>query len=469
MPTPPALRLDGGSPIAGRDRIFLGGLSCVALWVGVRGILKMGFVGQDFVYHRALILLFHYEPLARSYKYTNPPALYWFGSMVHDHVSASQYLAVMAMAFLILNVAALWLVYGFLWKSIVNPQLRYCAASFATLVPFRVVHSVVIASDAFTIPIFALAALFTLRLFANPRSVLSWAALSLSLTAGMFCKYTFAGLLAPVALLVGWSLAFRLARGERLRWGLIGALSLALPIEVLLLEVHESAEQGGMLTDHGWIRKGDPPVMRWRDILLLKASDLNLLSAPDYFGGRVFENRKYSYLGLLHASSVTDISNFFQPPSPAAVAGLGDFWRPPIPRGRTALSQALQVFSVRWCVVFSALALGGTLFCGALSGASLLARKPLVADSIVVVTALAVGFYLPVFLALPRVQDAYTGGYWTPRLVMPAVLVFFSLGFVLLDFALGRLQGSHPAPRVFLALFSCYTAVACAAFVGFLA
>jgi 4-amino-4-deoxy-L-arabinose transferase-like glycosyltransferase len=129
----------------------------------------------------------------------------------------------------VLNVSALWLFYVRLWRGISSRELRYCAAAFTTLVPFRVVHSIVIAADAFTVQVFALAALFTLRLFDNPRRIRSWIGLSLCLTAAMFCKYSFSGMLPPVVLLLGFAIMTRLGKGERLRWCVFGALSLALP------------------------------------------------------------------------------------------------------------------------------------------------------------------------------------------------------------------------------------------------
>jgi hypothetical protein len=467
MPTPAAPTPSRDGLFAARDRLFLIFLSAAAIALGLRGILRFSYVGQDFVLHRALILLFPHESLSYYFKFTNPPALYWFGSLVHEHVSADHYLEVVALCFLILNVSALWLFYGFLWKGIANWQLRYGAAAFITLVPFRVIHSIVIAADAFTIPVFALVALLTFRLFGNPRGVLSWAGLSLSLAAGMFCKYTFSGVLPPIALLLGFAVATRLGKGERLRWCVIGALSLALPSEVFLLEMYRNAEQKGPIS-HAWLREGEPPQMRWSDILMVKEADMGLLSAPEFYRDRIFETRKYSYPGLLHLASVTDSMNLFQRPPSDLPAELRDLFRTPSTRDRTPLSQVLQAWSVRWCLALSALAVAGTIFCGVLSAASLLTRRPLLPDSTVVMAALAAGYYSPVFLFLTRLNDAYGGAFWLPRLVMPAILAFFSLGFVAVDYAYARLDRRRPVAAALLALFSVYVVVACLVFVGFL-
>jgi hypothetical protein len=140
----------------------------------------------------------------------------------------------------------------------------------------------------------------------------------------------------------------------------------------------------------------------------------------------------------------------------------------PIQRRRSPLSQFLQIVAVRWCIVFSALAIAGTLFCVVLSSLSLLLGMPLLADATVVVTALATGFYLPVFLSLHELTNPYASGYWLPRLILPALLVFFSLGFVMLDLGCKHLERLGRAPNRCLWLFSGFTLAVCLLFIGFL-
>ncbi|MGA2015913.1 MAG: hypothetical protein ABSH26_03095 [Opitutaceae bacterium] len=463
----PASTIQQASPFTARDRLFLGLLVAAASAVGLRGIYHYGYIGQDFLVHLRLITAFPTLPWTVLYYQTTPPALYWLGSLVREHAPA-HFLEALALVFLVLNAAGLWIFYGFLWNSMVNWQLRYSAAAFATFVPFRLIHSIVIAADAFSLPLFALAALFALRLFGRPGSFGSWVGLSLSLSAGVLCKYTFAGMLPAAAILLAAAVRWRLPSGERLRWSVVGILALAVPSEVFALEMVESSRAKGTLTDLVWLRKGEPAVMRWRDILLLKENDLGLLSAPEYFRDRVYEVRKYSYLGLLHVSSVTDVMNLFQPPPGAIPTDWGQRAQRPFLRDRTARSQRLQVWSVRWCLAYSAMAVLGTLSCGALSAGSLLRRVPILPDATVVITVLAVGFICPVFLTLTLVNDPYMAAYWYPRLVLPAILVFYSLGFVALDRLCQRLARRQGAPRRFLLAFAGYTLVACLLFIGFL-
>jgi hypothetical protein len=439
-------------------------LSAVGFIVGLMGIYHYGYMGQDFLPHRDLVLTF---PGSYNYHLTNPPGLYWFGSLIHNHFSAAHYLEFIALASLILNGAALWIIYGFLWSSIAQWQLRYSAAALVTLIPFRVIHSVVLAADAFTLPIFALAAIFTLRLFENPGRVSSWIWLSLSLSAGMFFKYTFAGLFPPIALLVGIAILRRLKGASRFNWIAIGILALALPTAIFAIQWREIKMAGGDVAVGQWLPKGAPSIMRWSDILTLQKSDLRVLSAPEYLRDKLYGFRTFSYMGLVHVSSFTDVSNFFQPPPKGVSTKWSERRVDPFERARSSFSQALQVSAVRLGMVFSVLAVIGTIFCLCLGAAALLLWKPVLPNETLVMTALAAGFYSTVFLSLHRLLDPYTPGFWLPRLVLPGLLVFFGLGFVLLDFAC-RLARHQSSLKPFLLIFAAYTAATCLLFIGFL-
>ena len=453
-------------PYSGRDLLYLALLSAGGVALGLAGIRNFGYMGQDFLTHVGLVRSY---PSGFTYALTNPPGLYWFASLVRDAVGPDHYLEAVAAAFLALNSAALWILYGFLWEGIALAPLRYAAAAFATFVPFRAIHSVVLASDALTFPIFAVAALFALRLYENPRSAASWAGLSLTLTAGMFCKYTFVGLLPPAALLVAAAVARRLSGAARLRWGAVGVLALALPAAAFLLQIRETQRLKGDVATGQWLPPGAPSVMRWSDILTPQRSDVGLLSAPGYLGGRLYGFRNYSYMGLLHVASFTDVLDIFQAPAAGVEKDGSHRTQLPFARQRTRASQALQEVSVCMGLAFSALAGIGTLACLVLGGVSLLSGRGRIEDSAaLVLAALAGGFYSTIFLSLHRLGDPYTPGFWLPRLVLPALLVFYCLGFVGLDLALRRAGGSEKGGTVARLAFG-YTLAACLVFAGFLA
>jgi hypothetical protein len=98
----------------------------------------------------------------------------------------------------------------------------------------------------------------------------------------------------------------------------------------------------------------------------------------------------------------------------------------------------------------------------------LFSRPPALPDATVILTAMALGYYSPIFFSLHRLGDPYTAGYWLPRLVLPALLVFFSLGFLMVDTASRRWSPGSAVRRVIPWAFAGYTAVACLLFVGFL-
>ncbi len=460
MPDQPSPRL-----FARRDRLLLTLLAAAGFILGVRGILHYGYMGQDFASHRAVILSY---PEGFSYALTNPPGLYWLGSGIRHHISTTYYLELTALVFLGLNTAGLWLLYRFFWQSITHWQLRYAAAAFITFVPLRVIHSIVIAADAFTIPAFALVALFTLRLVDDPRRIFSWIGLSLSLSAALLCKYTFVGLFPPLGLMLAVTLVRQLPKGRRLRWAMVGIAALLIPAGIFSHEMRESEKVNGATTYGHWKAEGTPSVMRWQDILTVQKSDMAVLAAPEYVKGALYGFRKYSYPALLHVSSLTDTLNFFQKVPPEISTAWGHRTQDDVGRTRTARSQAFQIWAVRLGLLYSVLALAGTVFCGALGLQSLFSRKPLLPNATVVITALAAGYYAVILFNLPRVGDPYTAGYWLPRLVLPALIVFFSLGFVLVDFTLQHREQPGPMARGLLYAFTGYTAAVCAIFVGFL-
>jgi hypothetical protein len=450
---------------AGRDRVFLAIVSAAGFVLGLVGIYHYGYNAQDFVTHRDQILTY---PRTFTYSINYSAGLAWLGSFVRVHVSASHYLEAIALVFLVLNAAALWILYAFLWLSLSWWQLRYASAAFVTFVPFRVTTAVALASDAFTLPLFAAAAACVLRLCEEPRRPGTWAALGLVLVGGTLCKYSLIGLVPPIGLLLLVAIGRRLPKGGRLPWVLAAVLTLALPALVLEFQLRESMKAHGYLSGAEWTPKDAPPVMRWSDLLMLQRSDARLLSAPDYFHGKLYEPRAYSYPGLLLVSSFSDVLGNFQPPLPPVTTAWDHRTQDYVMRERSARSQALQEVSVWAGLVYSALALVGVAVCLALSVLSLTSGRPRIADAVVVLTLLALGYYAPLFYSLHRLGHPYSEGYWLPRLIIPSLLVFFILGFVALDQAAKLLERRNRHPGPLLGAFAGFTFAACLVFVGFL-
>src|SRR6185436_735632 len=170
------------------DRVFVGITLAVCLVQGLVGVAKYGYCGQDFDYHYSLLTGF---PRTFSYAYTNPPGLYALG-WVAGLVSRTWILEITAVMLVVLNTAALWLLSRILTRIIASPELRYAAILLAAFVPFRVVHAVVLASDALTVPAFVAVAWYAIRLFERPEhDARTWAIVGAFVTAGLLIKYTF--------------------------------------------------------------------------------------------------------------------------------------------------------------------------------------------------------------------------------------------------------------------------------------
>lgn len=449
-----------------RDRCYLGALLVVALLVGLSGIKDHGYIGQDFDSHHLVIKTY---PLNFSYGMTNPPGLYVLGNLIYRYITEVYYLEVLAGFFLVLNLAGLWLLFGLLWSMIDSWRLRYAAAALITFVPFRTVHAIVIASDAFTIPLFAAIAALTLHLFQKPRSVSAWVGLSLTLSVALLTKYTFVGTLAAIAAVLGIKLIRELTGGELARYLTIAFFALGIPASVFLLQMQESRKVSGATTTGHWKPKGNPPVMRWSDILLPQRSDVRIFSALQYFPDEVYVTRRYSFMGLVHLTSFSDSQNFFENPPTKVSPHWKQRARESFHRDRSRLSHLLSKLSLAWCVPLSILAIAGTLGCGALGlHALFFPGRARVAPATIVVAALAAGFYAPVYFSLTQLGDPYTAGYWLPRLVLPGLLMFFALGFVLLDFAVRNNGGDPRREKIVGRLALAHTAVACAIFIAIL-
>jgi DNA-binding beta-propeller fold protein YncE len=171
--------------------------------------------------------------------------------------------------------------------------------------------------------------------------------------------------------------------------------------------------------------------MNYDDLLWVKSADLALFKAPDYWRDDIRVPHKHSYLGLSHMGTFTDTMNLFQVlPGPRSI---GDYLIPGFKvrrQWKTAVMQASMSLGALWTV----LALIGTpwflfraakdLYNGKLEREDLLAF-------------FGGAYFLLVFLPIPFTDHSALNGYWTPRLILPPLLLFFCAGFLLIDRKIG--------------------------------
>jgi 4-amino-4-deoxy-L-arabinose transferase-like glycosyltransferase len=455
---------DSSVALRGSECAWLGLLLVGSAGLGLHGLLNYGYIGQDFPLHRHLIESY---PDGYSFRETNPPVLYWLGALIRHHVTTTHYLEALGLILLALNTLALAGFYRVIRAAIGHPTLRLAAATLVTFVPVRVIHAMVISSDAFTLPVFAATACCTLDLRRNPRRISRWLGLTVVLTLGMAMKYSLVGLLPPVAFALGTTL-WRNGRGTRGSTAAWLAIALALPTMVFLGEMRESAKVGGATTSGHWKAPGTPSIMRWQDILLPKPNDWRLLYAPEYFKDGLYLDRAYSYAGLLIVTTFTDSQNFLQQVPPGVSTAWDQRVQEDPGRQRAGLSRRLQRWSVRWNLPLALLTLAGTMATLVWAIPALVGGAGRVREGAALLAILSGGVYAPIFFSFTSLGDPYTPGYWHPRLVLAALVGFLVLGYVLLDVAHARLAHRPRVQALLPRLALGHAFVSAAIFVGFL-
>jgi hypothetical protein len=126
------------------------------------------------------------------------------------------------------------------------------------------------------------------------------------------------------------------------------------------------------------------------------------------------------------------------------------------------------MFAINWAIPFSVLGLVGTLYCLALAIPSILQPNTLLSQQAALVGILAMGFYAPIFFCLHRIAIPYYAGYWLPRLIMPPLVVFLVLGFLILEFSIERASFSPRTQNIIKNISLAYTSIACLLFIAFL-
>jgi len=441
------------------DRIFLGLTLLASLVQGLFGIAKYGYCGQDFGYHYAILRTF---PAGFTYAYTNPPGVYALGYLVASVISKRFVLEGTAFVLLVVNVSSLWLLYGLVRRIITSRPIRWAAMLLATFVPFRVVHSIVYSGDAVTIPIFLIVVRQAIAMLdEDSMPIRRWVIIGASATIGMLFKYTFAGLLPPLALLAIHQ--FRTSGRDRGHRGVAvaGVICLLVPSSTFLVQMRLSSRANGTTVVSQWLAPGEPIQMTVADLVLLKRADREILKAPQFFQDELWQPHKYSYLALLHLATFTDVLNYLQE-KPRLSAHWDVHMRDSddLPRARAAT--IWSPIAVVGALPVTAAALLGALWFLVASLAWLAGQRGRAVMPLAVLCLLACGFYAPLVLNITKVKCPYSCGYWLPRLAMPSLLSFLILGFVTVDRAIAALpRGRGICARSCLV----YTAILCVVFI----
>lgn len=358
---------------------------------------------------------------------TNPPLYYLFGYALFKATGRNNVFPItLSILQAALNCLSLWCFFLFSARRFKSAVVLLAFGLFVAFLPVRVIHAVTLGPDSTTIPLFVLLVFIFDKLLNEERNIGRNAALlGLGLSLAVATKYSFIALI-PAAAVIFASLSWKR------RWSLnasltIGALGLVLPTVLVLCSFWASSRVHGYNTEKHWLRKGVPADMNYKDLFSVKPADAQLFRAPEYFKRQILVAHKHSYLALSHFGIFTDPMNLFQQLSVRQDVGKILI---PDQKIRHSWKTPLMSASMSLGIIWTLAALAGTARLAWRSlkhaGNGRLERE----DGILL---LGLAYFLLMFLPIPFVHGGALFGYWTPRLILPALLSFFLAAFLLID------------------------------------
>lgn len=399
-----------------------------------------GYVGPDYWTHLPRLIEW---PRIFDFSTTSPPTYYLLGHGLFLLIgSRNAFPITLSIIQAAINALAMWWFFIYSERRFKSPVIHLALVFFLAFLPVRIIHATTIGTDCTTVPAFVLV-LFLFDKFlseqtSNPKNA---AFLGLGLALGVWSKYSFMALLPAVFAIFacmwkkrGWN--FR-------RFVTICILSLILPTGLSLHSFWASARLHGYNTEKHWLQPGMEPDMNYKDLLSVKANDVQLFRAPEYFGSpehrapqyfkySINVAHKHSYLGLSHLGIFTDTMNLFQklrvPPHLDGTLNPDRKMRRP---WKTPVMAASMFLGIIWTL----LALIGapwTFF----EAVKNLSRDKLERED--AASLFGIAYFLLMFLPIPFLSFASLYGYWTPRLILPSLLCFSWAAFLLLERKIAR-------------------------------
>ena len=395
----------------------------IAFVLSVAAAIRGGFVGADYNTH--LYRLTQASEML-DFSTTDPPLYYLLGRALFKVVGRNNAFPItLSILQAAINTVALWWLFLYSEKRFRSRIIHLAFAFFLTFLPVRLIHAVTIGTDCLTVPVFVLVLFLFNKFLSESTSTPKHAAfLGLGLALGICSKYSFMALLPAVFvifLFLGWKRRWSLKR-----FAAICALGLVLP-SAFALENFWASAKGGYTTGVLWHGQQMGSDMNFKDLLSVKAADLELFKAPDFWKEGALVPHKFSYLGLSHVATFTDPMNLFQvyrlPP------GLNTTLIPNLKTRRPWKTRVMQA-SVSLGTVWTMLALIGTVWLLFLTIRNLY-RDNLEPENIAAL--LGVAYFLLMFLPIPFVHGGFIFWYWFPRLILPALVGFFWAAFLFID------------------------------------
>jgi 4-amino-4-deoxy-L-arabinose transferase-like glycosyltransferase len=392
--------------------------------LSILAALRGGYVGPDYYTHFTRLTGWQH---VFEFSTTGPPLYYLLGHALFRVIGSNNAFPItLSILQAAINAVALWFFFRFIERRFASRLIYSALVLFLTFLPVRVIHSVTLGADCLTIPCFVLV-LFVFDKFWKSESATLKAATMLGLTLGLavWVKYSFIALIPAIFLLLIW-------RWWKRRWRLrrfiaICAVGLLLPSALGFYSWRATRWVQSYYTQLLWLPKGAQSDMNFKDLLFVKKNDLQLFKAPEYFKKQILAAHKHSYLALSHLGVFTDTMNLFQILSvPQEFGGI----MIPDQKIRHAWKTPVMQASMSLGVIWTLLALIGTAWClcRAVRNAWIdrLEREDLTC-------LLGMAYFLLMFLPIPFVYGGNLFGFWTPRLILPALLSFFLAAFLFID------------------------------------
>jgi hypothetical protein len=389
----------------------------------LNAVYKGGAQGQDFDYHRQLTLEVAQHPLSPSPGYHVDPPLYYGVAAVVLQLFGPNWTRAIGVVNVLFNVCALILLYANATLMIKDQFLRLGLLCLVAFLPAFTITSAVICPDALT-PIWILAGLYSAGrvLCCNRGYALTLIVCTAMAALSILSKFTAISLIPIFPLSTA---LFIWCRVISLRQAIVSSLIFlgvtgGLELFLLLQDRHSIASQ--LTVPHR--------TLPLRNVLFFRSADVELLRAPSHWNllPSFAHQYRYSYPALLCLGTFTDVLDFFQDKTGTQPYLFG------------ALVGKRSSFHHRLMEI--ALAGGGVWFAAMLISLPIFVARSLINvvsrksrnDLFYTVVALTASAWLGFIVSLLLlVVGAYTAGYWLPRLITPAIVLFLLLFFAGLD------------------------------------
>lgn len=451
------------------DHDYANGLEAAAKWE--RRIIRSSFIlyllfqinaafhhgsfGQDFPGHRAIMSYTVpdiWKAITTLIPYqTDPPMMYVLGALVYRLSRGVHYFELIALIYVALNAVALWYLYRLLCALISQPLFRVSCMMLILFLPVFMIQAEVYAGDGLAFPLFIFAIYNLYRVRYAPTKNEFWRSailLAVSLTLGITVKFTFAAQIATaiIALAIfGWD---RCHSWTRLRSAML--LILILPGSVAGFYIYK-LKATHVNTMHLFEYGSEFTLM---DFFVVHKADKHVLDAPPYNEVTPGSNNpkdynllargRFSYPALLQLGIFTDLVNVYQYDPTDSYFGT----RSAIHQRRMRRAMRSSVIIFFSFLILTPITIGIYLWRGII-------RRDAGFAFLAALSVLGLVWFFNIVAFFPIVP-AYTGGHWTPRLIMPALLTFFVVSATMINCFLAKRSMAWSVPICLLFLYQSF-------------